>query len=288
MAKATHIAQYVFGRTFLGTLGLLPLPVASALGAGLGGFIATIPNTKNVIARKNIRLCLPHLSEKEVNNVHYKSTQNFVQTLFEMPALYKLKKSNFKKYIEVEGIEHMLDNPGTFILTAHYGNWETISKTLGLHGVPMASIYRRANNPYMDAYITKMRTQDAGGVMIPKGTSGARNLVKAVKRGMTAGFLNDQKMSDGVESTLFGQDVKSPSGIADLALKYNRMICPVFCVRTGLGKFKLTFEKPIALHKTDNSNEDAKAAIQQLNTLLEERIQQHPDHWLWQHNRFNI
>lgn len=286
MAKGTHITQYIFGRALLGTLGLLPLPVASLLGAGIGYFVATLPASTNTISRRNIRLCLPHLSEKEVKNIHTKATQNFIQTLLEMPALYKLNAKNFHKYVEVENFEFVKNNPGVFILTAHFGNWETISKTLAINGVAMASIYRKANNPYIDKYVTNLRTQDAGGVMIPKGTSGARGLIKAVKSGMTAGFLNDQKLSDGIDVTFFGQPVKSPSAIADLALKYNRKICPVFCTRVDLCKFKVTFEKPFEVEDTGHMNDDAQKSIQAMNNLMQQRIEEHPSHWLWHHKRF--
>lgn len=258
----------------------------SYIGALLGTFIASLPIKANAIARANIRLCFPEKSEKEIQAIHEKATQNFVQTLLEIRKIYNLTAKNFKNHIQVKGIEHLRNDTSCLILSAHYGNWEIVNKTIGFYGIPMASIYRRANNPFVDRYITEMRVQEDRGLMIPKGKSGAKALIKAVKQGMCAGFLNDQKMSDGIPSTFFGQDVKSPSAVADLALKYERNIIPVFCERLGLGQFKITFYTPISIEKTEEIRKDSTHAIQLFNNIIEKQIQQDPTQWLWHHKRF--
>lgn len=269
----------------LGVLNILPFKVVSYIGAMLGTFIASLPIKANAIARANIRLCFPEKDKKSVQVIHEKATQNFVQTLIEMPKIYGLNKKNFAKHIQVIGVEHLRNDTSRLILSAHYGNWEVVNKTIGFYGIPMASIYRRANNPFVENFITKMRAQDRG-LMIPKGQSGAKKLIKSVKSGMCAGFLNDQKMSDGIESTFFGQEVKSPSAVADLALKYERDVIPVFCERVGLAQFKITFQYPITLQKSDEVKQDSMHAIQVFNTLIENQIKQNPTNWLWHHKRF--
>lgn len=283
--KVKHLLQYALLRLVLGILRVFPLPVVSKIGQWLGTFVASLPAQVNQIARGNIRLCFPEKSETEVREIHEKATQNFIQTLLEMPKIYHLNQKNFFKHVDVSGIEHLRNDSSRLILSAHYGNWELVNKTIGFYGIAMASIYRRANNPYVDNYITNMRAQDKG-VMIPKGTGGGKALIQAVKGGMCAGFLNDQKMSDGIHSTFFGQEVKSPSSIADLALRYNRDIVPVFVTRVGLGKFKVTFEAPVELQKTDEPRKDSAHAIQVFNTLIENKIKQDPTLWLWHHKRF--
>tara|TARA_A200000113_G_C8856985_1_gene352103 strand:- start:759 stop:1595 length:837 start_codon:yes stop_codon:yes gene_type:complete len=264
---------------------IVPLKIVSKLGQWLGTFLASLPASTNQMARYNIRLCFPEKSEKEVREIHEKATQNFIQTLLEMPKVYSLNSNNFKKHVEVEGIEHLRNDTSRLILTAHYGNWDVVNKTIGHYGIPMASIYRKANNPYVNSYITKLRGQDSG-LMIEKGIPGAKKLIKAVKEGMCAGFLNDQKMSDGIASTFFGQEVKSPSAIADLALKYNREVVPVFAVRTKLGHFKIKFYPPVKLKKIGESRKDSAHAIQMFNNIIEEQIKEDPTLWLWHHKRF--
>lgn len=285
MTSIKYIAEYAFGRLILGGLGLLPLPVASFAGAILGGFLASLPINANKVARRNISIAFPEKTKQEIRHIQYLATQNFVQTILEMPALYRLSEKKFSKYITVKGIENIQNNAGALILTAHYGNWEIILKVFGHNKIPLAAIYRPANNPYIDKYITNMRTQSTG-VMVPKGRSGGRLLIKAIREGMGAAFLNDQKMSDGIESVFFGQQVTSASAIADLALKYNRKVCSIFCTRQGYGKFTIIISKPIELIRTGNSKEDVSANIVKFNKIIEERICEKPGLWLWHHKRF--
>ncbi|MFT7434031.1 MAG: KDO2-lipid IV(A) lauroyltransferase [Alphaproteobacteria bacterium] len=285
MLNPKHIIEYSIGRLFLGGLGLLPLPVASFIGAKIGAFVATLPINAHTTARRNIARAFPEKSIEEVRAIQYAATQNLMQTILEMPALYKLSAKNFNKYIDVQGLEHMKNTPSNLLLTAHFGNWETLLKTMGHHKIPVAAIYRRANNPYMDKYITNLRHQSTG-VMIAKGRAGGRNLIKAVRDNMSAAFLNDQKMSDGIECTFFGQKVTAASGIADLALKYNRGVCPVFCTRRGYGKFTVIFSAPLDIVRTGDNKQDAITNIQNFNDIIEEQIRQKPELWLWHHKRF--
>tara|TARA_R110000868_G_scaffold262401_2_gene521140 strand:+ start:121012 stop:121881 length:870 start_codon:yes stop_codon:yes gene_type:complete len=285
MPNPKHFIEYALGRSFLGTLSLLPLPVVSFLAGKFGAFVATLPIKANSTARKNIQIAFPDMSAQEVRHIQYKATQNFMQTILEMPALYKLNAKNFHKHIKIEGFEHFTDKPNRLLLSAHLGNWEVLLKTVGFHNLPLAAIYRRANNPYIDKYIIQVRKQPYG-ILAPKGRSGGRQLLKAVREGMGAGFLNDQKMSDGIQSTFFGQNVTSASAIADLALRYDREVCPVFCKRTGNGQFILTFYPAITPTKTGDSKADAHANIQNFNNIIEEQVRANPEQWLWHHKRF--
>lgn len=282
-----HGLQYLLLRVLFALLRLLPLRLTALVGHGLGTFLASLPTHVNRVARANIRLCLPSLTEAEVQKTHQHATISFVQTLFEMPKIYSLKGDAFFKAVEVEGLEHIRNDTSRLILTAHYGNWELVNKTLGFYGIPMAGIYRPANNKWVDGFITRLRAQESG-VMIPKGVKGAKKLIKLVKDGMCAGFLNDQKMSDGIASTFFGQEVKSPSAIADLALKYQKDVVPVFVERTAWGRFKVTFYPPVELQKTGDNRKDSAHAIQKFNSIIEAQIRQNPSQWLWHHKRFKL
>ena len=76
------------------------------------------------------------------------------------------------------------------------------------YGVPVAQIYRAANNPLVDRMITRFR--GGGGELIPKGTVAARRAIAALRRGAHLTMLADQKMNDGIPVPFFGRTAMTP------------------------------------------------------------------------------
>ena len=69
---------------------------------------------------------------------------------------------------------------------------------------------------------------------------------------------------------------------AQLSLKYNLGIIPVYIERTKDDKFKIQFQKEI----NPKSYNDKVKITETLNKVLDEMISKNPDQWIWTHNRW--
>ena len=92
----------------------------------------------------------------------------------------------------------------------------------------------------------------------------------------------DQRVSEGDKISFFGKSALTTTLPAQLAIKFNLDIIPVFIERTDSGNFILEFKDII---KT-NQFSDKMLLTKKLNEILEQMIKQNPHQWIWTHNRW--
>jgi len=94
------------------------------------------------------------------------------------------------------------------------------------------------------------------------------------------GLLNDQRIGHGADLTFFGHRAKTALSSAEMALKYNCLLIPVYGIRQPDGiSFDLLIESPIP-HSTPEIMTPA------LNDSLEVQVRAHMDQWFWVHRRW--
>ena len=81
---------------------------------------------------------------------------------------------------------------------------------------------------------------------------------------------------------VFGKDALTTTLPAQLSIKFNLDVIPVFIERTKKNNFIIQFQKPIKNDKFKNKLE----LSQHLNTVLEKMIVKNPHQWIWSHNRW--
>lgn len=271
-----------------GIFRILPLDVASGLGGWLAKTIGPhIAHSHR--ARANIRRAFPEMSEAEVEKVVVGMWENLGRVAGEFPHMNNFDLDDPKRF-EVRGREHfeMAKDSGkpVLIFGAHIGNWELGPVSMNHFGVAMASVYREANNPYVEGVylISRKRLLDAG--LIPKGPSGARDLVRYLKEGRSIGMLIDQKMNDGIAVPFFGIDAMTPPALADFARRTGHPVIGFRNHRTNGARFVIEALPPIYLEKTHDKERDVYEMTRRMTAEIESWIREHPDQWLWLHNRW--
>jgi KDO2-lipid IV(A) lauroyltransferase len=155
-------------------------------------------------------------------------------------------------------------------------------------GMPMASFYRAAANPAVDALISaeRRRTSGEGVPLFTKGMRGAREALIYLARGGRVGMLIDQKMNDGIESRLFGHPAMTAPAAASLALRIGCPLVPGHVERIGPARLRIVVEPPLAHSPCGDPHADIAALTQAMNDCLERWIRARPHEWLWLHRRF--
>ena len=92
----------------------------------------------------------------------------------------------------------------------------------------------------------------------------------------------DQRVSEGEKVNLFGQPALTTTLPAQLAIKYNLKIIPVFIKRTKNDNFEIEFQEEL----NPKNFEDKIQITQELNKILEKMILKNPNQWIWTHNRW--
>lgn len=271
-----------------GVFRVLPLDWASATGGFLGRTVGPrLPLSER--ARRNLRRAMPELDAAGVEQVVRGMWDNLGRTAAEFPHLSKLTFEGPGAHVEIVGAEHvdaLRDDaePGIFF-SGHLGNWEVIALAATRRGLPLDRIYREANNRLVEWLYRHGRTA-VSGELVPKGREGARQLVASLKDGRHLGLLVDQKMNDGIPVAFFGIDAMTAPALGELAVRFG---CPVVggrIVRLGGARFRIEAEPPVVFESTGDRQADVRRVMAYVNGRLEAWVREHPEQWLWLHNRW--
>jgi len=232
---------------------------------------------------------LPGHSAAEVEKILIGMWDNLGRVAGEFPHINAVDLSDTTRF-EIVGLEHLLKGQeageAVFYYSAHLGNWEVAPTMANHHGVQMVSIYRQANNPYVETVYRKSRRNLTAAGLIPKGPEGAREILKYLRQGRTVGMLVDQKMNDGIAVPFFGEPAMTAPALAELARRADSLVVAGRIIRKGGAYFKVEVLPPTQVDKTDDKDADVLRFMTQVNRQIEDWIGERPEQWLWLHNRW--
>lgn len=206
-------------------------------------------------------------------------------------------QEHFQDYIEVVGLEHLLslrdDNKPGILFSAHLGNWEIATLTALLNNLPLSIVYRPANNPYVNTQI-RAAQGDLKTHLIPKGTAGAKEILKTLAQGGHIFMMVDQKFHTGIQVPFFGVPAWTAPAAARMALRFDCPLVPVQVERLGKSpKFRVTFYPPLDMPPYDESLGLPKdhpdyvyPVMVRVNQIIEFWVRKNPAQWLWIHRRW--
>ena len=267
---------------------ILPIDMASALGGWLSRTIGPHLDLSRR-AVKNLRAAFPEKSETEIAAIVRGMWDNLGRVAAEYPHLEKIVVGGDDGRVEFIGGENVdllrEDDCSGIFFSGHLGNWEIVSLGATQRGVPLDRVYREANNRLVE-WLYQHGRAAVEGALIPKGSAGARALLKSLKGGRHLGMLVDQKMNDGIPVPFFGRDVMTAPALAELALRYDCPVVPARITRLEGARFRLTVLAPLDLIRTGDLQADVAANMAQVNALIEQWVRDTPEQWLWLHNRW--
>ena len=121
---------------------------------------------------------------------------------------------------------------------------------------------------------------------IPKGRAGVRDVIKKIKDGYSIALMVDQRVGQAPKISFFGKPAHTTTIPAQLALKYNCRLVPIFLERKGDVNFEMTVHEPYEIQKIEKVDEDTKNITLKINQIIEKMIIKNPTQWLWSHNRW--
>ena len=258
---------------------------ASDAGGALARFLGPwLPVSR--IARANLALALPERDPAERARILRGMWDNLGRTVGELPHLPAMQW-------EIQGAEHLAPIAAAggpaIMVSGHLGNWEVLPPALERLGIRMASVYRAADNPAVDALVNGLRARAVAGdplALFPKGSQGARAALKFLGGGGVLGLLADQKLNDGIAVPLLGVPAMTAPAPAQLALRFRCPVVPGRVQRLGPCRFRLVVDPPLPLPEGADRQAAIRALTEAINDRLSAWIRERPEEWLWLHRRW--
>ena len=238
--------------------------------------------SKKIIS-KNLETYSPDISEENKKLIREKMWKNYGMTFAEYMFLKKFRNQNSHITIKREDILFSAnhDKPVIFV-SGHFANFELMSMEISKKKINLATIYRPLNNIFLNPLMEYLRKKYICKNQIKKGLNGVREAIEYIKKNHSVALMIDQRVSEGDKINFFGKSALTTTLPAQLAIKFNLDIVPVFIERTDSGNFILEFKDII---KT-NEFSDKILLTKKLNEILEQMIKQNPYQWIWTHNRW--
>ena len=269
---------------------IIGLRNASNLGSLLGKFIGPLFRSKDVTKQniKNAFVAIDIKKETEIiNNMWSNIGRTFAEYIFLKD--FKFNKTNFD-HIKIKGTNYLEEikknNETAVFFSAHLANFELMAMELDKFGIKCAAIYRPLNNFLLNPLMEYLRMKYICPTQIPKGRMGMREIIGRVKDGYSIALMVDQRVSEGPRVLFFNKPAHTTTIPAQLALKYNCKLVPIFLERKEGTNFEMTIHEPYKIEKTGNDEEDTKNITLKINQVIENMILNNPKQWIWSHNRW--
>jgi KDO2-lipid IV(A) lauroyltransferase len=165
------------------------------------------------------------------------------------------------------------------LVSGHLGNYDIPRGYFAAEGAEVGGLYKPlANEAFNELYVAAI-----AGVSAPVFESGRRGLAQMVtflKEGGMIGVLFDQRMPKTGTLEFLGHPARTALSAAELALKYQALMVPVYGIRQPDGlSFELIAEAPIPAS-------DAEAMMQAASDSLAAQVRAHPEQYFWIHRRW--
>src|SRR5262249_34968464 len=146
---------------------------------------------------------------------------------------------------------------------------------------------RRLRNPLIDEVI--VRERERSGNKIIRKTVAGMEVVRALRKKSFVAIAIDQNSSGrmGIFVPFFSRLASTSSGAAGLVLVSGVPVFPTFPIREpGTWRHRIVIGPPIEVVRTGNQEEDLRLLTEKFSAVVQQMVEQYPDHWLWIHKRW--
>jgi KDO2-lipid IV(A) lauroyltransferase len=282
--------EYLLVWVTLKTLGSLPRAAAVGLATAVAKQGYTFMGARRAVGLSNVAGAMPDICADRRTAIVKGAFLTVGRAIGEFSQFRKLTADRLNDILVVDGLHHYADavrrGQGVVLIAGHLGAWE-LAAFAWPGDRPINVLVRRFENPWVDRLITGYRECRGNRMIDKKRAVGA--VRAALRRGETVGMLIDvnAKASDGVFVDFFGRPACTVHAPAAVALLTGATVLPV-CLHwdDAIRKHRLGIGAEIPVIRTGGFREDVRVNTARFTHVLEDMIRQHPDQWVWIHQRW--
>ncbi len=282
------LLAYLITYPFIWILSILPFKVLYLLSDFLFFVLYRLFGYRKKVVRTNLELVFPEKSDEERKQIEKKFYAHLCDLFMEALKSRALTEADLNrryKLLNIEVLNRIELEKNTFVLFAHYANWEW-SVTLNLYVKSLGfGVYQKLANPYFDRFVRRTRAKWKLTLIEQQDTS--RVIHENADKGIKAiyGLISDQ--SPMIKKTrlwlpFMGITVPVFTGAEALARKYDFAVVYAKAVKVKRGHYTLEFI-PIT---ESASQTDPEYVTRRFIELVEAQIKESPEFYLWTHRRW--
>ena len=264
----------------------LPVSWQLRLGALIGWIFFRLNRRERRVARRNLEICLPELGGAERERVLRRHFRSLGLSVVEMGVGWFTPIRRLHERVEIRGIEHLdaalAAGRGALLLTAHFTPIELGVCVLEDYPGKVSSLYRPQRNAMMDCLILRGRRRFSD-TQIPR--DNVRLLIRLLRQNQAVLYMPDQTYLGNQSAMIpfFGEPATTNIATSKIARISGAPVLPYWFRRNPDERtYTVEIEAPLENFPT----EDAVADTRRIVALLEARIREAPEQYLWVYKKF--
>ena len=273
------------GLGILYAISKLPYRVQLRVGKYVGRSAFYLLKRFRHIARINLALCFPELSEADRKILLKKHFESLGMGLVESAMAWWMPYHKLAALIHIEGLEHLQEaitkKQGVLMLSGHFTSLDLCGRLFS-NIFPIYVVYREQKNQVIDSLLKQHRNSK---LMQPIHRHAVRQIMKALKKNAAIWYAADQDYgaTHSIFSPFFTIATATITTPSRYAQQTQAQAVTLFYHRLPQGQgYQITIN-PIL---KDFDKLPASEATLCFNKQLEAAIRAHPEQYLWIHRRF--
>ena len=278
--------EYAAVRGALALAGSLPIGMARAIGASVGGLAFALGIRRDVTV-DNITRALG-VTRADARRIGRRSYQNLGRCMMEFAAFRRWSPADIRDLVIFDGRENveaaLAAGRGGMCVGGHFGNWELGGAIVGASNLPMNFLVGEQTNARVDEVMNNLRRAQKIGIITR--TSALKKVLTTLRKNEIVALLGDQDArKGGIFVDFLGRPASTVRGPALFAIRAGCPIIPFSIHREG-NRHRATFGAPL----WPDPSHDEETAVRELTTYFTDeiarRVREYPEEYFWPHRRW--
>jgi KDO2-lipid IV(A) lauroyltransferase len=281
---------YAMVRSLIAISAILPRRFWLRISGALGSAAYFVAGETRRLTIRHLRLAFPGKSTSEIEALAKRTFRMLGKNGGDILRSSKVKNLNqLGKFLKTEGLENYevahAKGKGVIFLTCHLGAFDLQITNMAMRGLDPNIIGTPLKDKRLNDLLWNYRNLH-GAIPIARGKETFR-MIKVLKSGGSVALLIDQDTKvKSVFVDFFGMKAATPAGATILALKTGAAVVPTY-IYLGDDEWQHMHILPeIPMTVSGNEEHDIHFNTQVLTNFIEEKIREHPDQWVWMHERW--
>ncbi len=281
MPRMLRFLEFLAARGVLAALQAVPHDAALRLARGFARQVCALDRPHRERAMEHLRLAY---GDTMRNGRALEITRGVFETIARhvVNTLHAPRRGDHK--FELRNPENIMTpyhkGKGIIFVSAHLGSFTMLCLLPKIMGFRAASIMKRQKNDQLLAWVADYLEKSFGVEIVLK-TEARDQVPGLLRKGRVMGFFADQHpRGGGSPATFFSRPIDAAVGPAIYAKRCGSAIVVVTTTDRPDGTHVVNFDGPIS----------TEGKLREINqrwvTVLEKRIREHPDQWMWMHRRW--
>ena len=264
----------------------LPLRCRVALGKPLGRVLCPLFRGKCRTVRRNLEVCFPELSGRELETLCRRHYESVGIGLTELATAWFGTTERLRRTARIEGREHLDEalgkGKGVLLFCGHFTQMELIHSIMRPLCPSQTAMYRPMRNDLMDRIILRGRRRHIDELF---SKSNVKTLLKRLSGNAVVFYLADQSYRGKYSAPVpfFGQPAMTSTAVSRILQISGATLLPLNFRRLDDGSgYVATIDPPMQ----DLPSDDPVADTTRLMQALEDHIRTCPEQYAWMHRRF--